>query len=628
MSTEQEQQHQPQPSTPKRLLKMLSSTLTPSSITPRSRKRAASSTPVGNVIDIPGSPVRNKKQKQIGVSSSSTIEKQSQIKQSSDKKIPTIKMESSNSNISSPPTTPHKLQNISSQSNPFSDVTPKKLDFQKLVTGSSCGQVTPPITPIKSDLDIKLLDSSKLTSKKLDLSIKKEEQQQQQFQQRQYEKLQDNKENLVEKELTRQKSIYARAKAIFQRGFNLSISQSLPEREQESTALQSFIQKNLSSEQSSSLYISGPPGTGKTAQVNLTLSQFINTSKKGVQTTTIDGKTMKIGYTFINCMIISQVKTIFNEILKNITGSSTSLNSSKSELLKIFTSDDTIMDMNIVVLDELDKLVTSDQQILFELFSWTAFPNSNLLLIGISNSLDMIDRLLPRLKINGLNPNTLSFLPYSAEQIKTIIITKLKLLNKDPNSENIPIMHPAAIQLCAKKSSNNTGDLRKAFDICRNSIEMVEKEIRGLNSNGVINLENRGNYNEETAPKVKINHIAKICAGVFDNNQSTRLKNLNLQQKFIICMLISFEKEIINEVITLNSLYEYYMKKIQVDRLIGVLKKGEFLEIISALESIGIVKVARSIKEYSQVRITSSISEKDLKLIVQGIAVLEKLMNI
>lgn len=595
-----------EPSTPRvsRVLKMLSSSLTPRSLTPRSRKRAnPSGQAAGNVIRIPTSPMESplKRAKIMRV-----IEKVPM------KPIEKIQV-SQKPELASPPITPQKSHQT--QPNIMSSVTPKKLNFKEFITGSAeKSLVTPPVTPIKSDAEI-TIQQTNLTAKKLDLKVEDEE---------------DDKENVTVDTLPT-KSIYSRAKMLFQKGFDQNLTESLPQREIESQALNNFIKTNLINSTSSSLYISGPPGTGKTAQTNLTISQYIDISKQGVQNATIEGKDYKIGYTSINCMTITKVSNIFAEIYRNVTNGKKpySFQTAKEDLLKLFTSDN-FADMNIIVLDELDKLVTADQQILFELFSWTIFTNSKVILVGISNSLDMIDRLLPRLKINGLNPNTLSFMPYTADQIKGIIISKLKLLNKNPSSENIPVIHPAAIQLCAKKSSNNTGDLRKAFDICRNSIEMVERELRGVNSQGVINQDysHLKEFDEISAPKVKISHIARICASVFDNHQSTRLKNLNLQQKFIICMLIKNEMELTNEAITINSLYEYYIKNINVDKLIGVLKKGEFLEVISALESIGVVKLVRAMKCYSQVRITSSISKKDLNIMVQGVAILEKLMNV
>ncbi|CCH41716.1 Origin recognition complex subunit 1 [Wickerhamomyces ciferrii] len=593
------------PTTPGRVskvLSMLKSSLTPNSIQPRSRKRS-SSTINGNKISIPMSPGQ------------SPVKVQSHIQNFENLEQSPIKRQKIQHSLESPPNTPTKSKpsTTTTQIQSTTIQSPvKKLDFKQFITKPNDSLISPPVTPIKSDKDV-LISENLLTTKKLNLIEHNPE---------------EDKENIEPKthepqQTQPQKSIYAEAKSLFQRSSLITNTFTLPQREQESQAFQQFIENNLSSQTSNSLYISGPPGTGKTAQTLLTLSKWINTNQHGVQLSSVDSQQLKIGYTMINCMILPQIKYIFQDIYKNLTGKNcSSIINSKTELLNYLTSGDD--QMNIIVLDELDKLITQDQQILFELFSWTIQPNSKIILIGISNSLDMIDRLLPRLKINGLNPNTLSFLPYTSEQIKQIIISKLKtLIPSSSNSNEIPIIHPAAIQLAAKKSSNNTGDLRKAFDICRSSIEIVEKEVRGNilqeNSNHLM-------LNWETAPKVKINHIARVCALVFDNHQTQRLKRLNLQQKFIICVLIKKESE--NQgIITMNSLFEYYIQNIKIDKLIGVLKKGEFLEVLTALESIGVIKMIRSNKEYSQMKLNSSLSKKDLKLIVQGINILETFME-
>ena len=52
----------------------------------------------------------------------------------------------------------------------------------------------------------------------------------------------------------------------------------------------------------------------------------------------------------------------------------------------------------MVVLDEIDYLKTKDQDVLYKLFEWTSLPQSQLVLIGISNALDLTDRILPRLE--------------------------------------------------------------------------------------------------------------------------------------------------------------------------------------------------------------------------------------
>ena len=39
-------------------------------------------------------------------------------------------------------------------------------------------------------------------------------------------------------------------------------------------------------------------------------------------------------------------------------------------------------------------------------------------------------------------------------------------------------MEPAAIQLCARRVAAMSGDVRKALNVCRRAVEMVESEQR------------------------------------------------------------------------------------------------------------------------------------------------------
>lgn len=54
--------------------------------------------------------------------------------------------------------------------------------------------------------------------------------------------------------------------------------------------------------------------------------------------------------------------------------------------------------MYVVILDELDQLLSKHQQVLYSLFEWAAAPGSKLILVGIANALDLTERFLPRLR--------------------------------------------------------------------------------------------------------------------------------------------------------------------------------------------------------------------------------------
>lgn len=401
-------------------------------------------------------------------------------------------------------------------------------------------------------------------------------------------------------------SIYSQAKELFKRGNgNVSDSHVLVGRQQEAEDLQSFIVGNIENRTNDSLYISGPPGTGKTAQILKLIKyhqqQYLN----------------KVKFININCMIVDNPESIFHEIICQIQNK-IMLTGSGNKKFSIFDLTRYLMEIDefnhlVIILDELDHLITKDQQILFELFNLITNKNlkTKLIIIGISNALDLTDKFLPRLKRNGISPKKISFLPYNSQQIKQVIQSKLSKLSQ-------PIFHPMAIELCSKKAASITGDLRKAFDICYKALELIEQESKSKN-----------NCNSPfTHQKVMISHIAKICSNAFGNDSLSRLSNLNLLQKVVLCCLYKT-----NQDLNVDQFYEFYKNIVlqKSDNLISLLKRGEFLEIISALESLAVISLSISksktkSQDFSCKIVTINIPKDDLLKSIGNIGLLNKII--
>jgi cell division control protein 6 len=124
--------------------------------------------------------------------------------------------------------------------------------------------------------------------------------------------------------------------------------------------------------------------------------------------------------------------------------------------------------MYVVVLDEIDYLISKGQDILYKLFEYPQLENSRLVLIGIANALDLTKRILPRLAAKNCKwefnnklgePQLLNFNPYEIREITDIIKERLESSNQLGRS---PLMANSAIEFCARKIVG-TGDLRKAL---------------------------------------------------------------------------------------------------------------------------------------------------------------------
>ncbi|QBM89114.1 cell division control protein 6 [Metschnikowia aff. pulcherrima] len=426
-----------------------------------------------------------------------------------------------------------------------------------------------------------------------------------------------------------QDSIYSKAKSLFQRGARNPDLTSLVGREKEASILNQFLETSLKTKVCNSIYISGPPGTGKTAQTNLLLDYLCKNS---------DGKIHDIHGTKtqvlrINCMTISKPEDIFHELHTSLAGKCPGRKRTFDNLYELLSSKSERESL-VVVLDEMDYLITKDQQVLFQLFHCASHLKSTvlqtkLIIVGISNALDLTDKFLPRLRSNGFNPEALQFMPYTADQIKQVVTSKLRsLVDQDKENQGTAtlLMHPVAIQMCCKKCATVTGDLRKAFDICYKSIELVEQQAKQREDFHELTLSN--------APKVLISHVAKVCTSTFGDSSQQKIMNLNLLQKAVLCCLHNAER-ISNSTspLSVNGLYDYYCTHTLpvVEDLLGKIKKGEFLDIISALESaltitLATPRASSGVMDCGNKRILPNVSYADMLKCSEEVGILRKIL--
>ncbi|KAL2133052.1 hypothetical protein VTI74DRAFT_2991 [Chaetomium olivicolor] len=420
-------------------------------------------------------------------------------------------------------------------------------------------------------------------------------------------------------------TVYHQARQLFSRSAD---PEQLIGRDDERAQLQQFLDRCKTSRPSGCLYVSGPPGTGKSAMVNKVTEAAASASDS-------------IRKAYINCMSIKSTKDLYIALLDQLGGDSDmSENDAVEALQKLFLRKKATADVYLIVLDEIDHILTMDPESLYRVFEWSLSQTSRLTMVGIANALDLTDRFLPRLKSRNLKPELLPFLPYTAPQIKRIITERLKTLAPEGSSADFtPFFHPAAIELCSRKVSSQTGDLRRAFEICRRALDLVESETRLKHENEVkenllqmspsrkvlgdnTNLASSRSpslatalskslqtLTPGTAPRVSISHLNKVTAAAFSNGAAQRLRTLNLQQKAALCSLVAIEKR--NRAAasttpasgapatpltkpkvtapTIKTLYDSYALLCKRDSLLHPLSSSEFREVVSSLETLSLI---------------------------------------
>ena len=366
------------------------------------------------------------------------------------------------------------------------------------------------------------------------------------------------------------------------------------------------------------MYISGPPGTGKSALVSEICRGIEGT--EGVATA------------YLNCMSAKNSKEVYAKLMEELVGVDyepweDEMAHLRAVLLPRKKSSNRIY---VVTLDEIDHLLTLDLEILYTLFELSLHQLSRLIIIGIANALDLTDRFLPRLKARNLKPQLLPFLPYTAPQIAAVITTKLKSVTTTDDTQHsdfIPFLHPAAIQLCSKKVASQTGDLRKAFDIVRRTVDLIEAETTqkyqsdlsiltspsktplGENPNlsspacpGLSRKTSIAILTPLTAPRATIAHVSRISAAALSNGTIQRLQTLNLQQKAALCALLFHQKTSrkapssifstpskVSPAPTVRMLYPTYCSLCRRGNALHPLTGTEFADVISGLETLGLV---------------------------------------
>lgn len=441
-------------------------------------------------------------------------------------------------------------------------------------------------------------------------------------------------------------------------------------REAEREKLQSFIQDGTTNRSGRCLYVSGPPGTGKSALVGEVCQSFANSPN--------------LRKAYINCMSVKAFGDVYSILSGDLfDGMEESVSKQNADLHARFAPPMRAPGpVYLVVLDEIDRLVSLDLEILYTLFELALRRTSRLILIGIANALDLTDRFLPRLKARNLKPQLLPFLPYTAAQVAMVITTKLRTLNSKNEGgqpEHVPFVHPTAIQFCSKKVASQAGDLRKAFDIIHSSLTLVENETKQmyqrrlaapispskspLTENPNLSSPSKprtlvaslATLDAFTAPRVTIAHVARVSASALGNGTSQRLQTLNLQQKAALGALIFLEKKErssqsrltpntpsrpSDRCPTVRDSYETYCLLCKRDNTLHPLTVVEFYDVVGGLETLGLTGEAnartfgkytpskRSVKREER-RVSSWVTEKEFECCLEGVGgtILKRLLE-
>jgi origin recognition complex subunit 1 len=309
----------------------------------------------------------------------------------------------------------------------------------------------------------------------------------------------------------------ARAKKLLHVG---ATPEQLPCRQDQYEEVLAYIEDAVQDGIGGCVYVSGVPGVGKTA----TIREAIRSLKHRATT----GQISAFKFVEINGMKLNDAQDAYSLLWQTMSGQRCSNRMALRQLSQHFASTSkTSLDQDddlttVVLMDELDQLVTTRQEVMYNMFNWPNSKNSRLMVVAVANTMDLPERLLNKKVASRLGMTRITFKPYNDKQLVEIVNTRLGI---DQSEQSIArrseverqlikdcdkVFDPAAIIFISKRVSNVSGDARRMLDVARRSIDSVEMQTKPGRKPRPVTIEDVKKVLDSMVKSGKVSHIINL----------------------------------------------------------------------------------------------------------------------
>lgn len=306
------------------------------------------------------------------------------------------------------------------------------------------------------------------------------------------------------------------------------------------------------------LYISGMPGTGKTATVHQVVRELEARAKSKLIAPFVCIE--------VNGTKIAEPDEVYTVVWRALRGELVGAKRAERNLKSYFALRSSTKQRKqepfiVLIIDELDYLLAKNQSVLYQLFEWPTRGTSRLAVIGISNTFELhLDKKIQSRQ--GLQK--VEFRPYDHRNILEIVKSKLLLGATGASSlrSRLPsattssstqrasrsgrgtadaasrisrsnggadggggghdadekedesaaalvggVVDMTALELCAATVAARTGDVRSALAICRLAIDYARRQVHSDDASAAA-----GSGAHEVKPFVTVEHVRKAIS--------------------------------------------------------------------------------------------------------------------
>lgn len=240
-----------------------------------------------------------------------------------------------------------------------------------------------------------------------------------------------------------------------------AVPHALPCRESEFDTVHSHLEAAITAGTGACIYISGTPGTGKTATVREVVASL--------QAAVVDEQLDDFYFVEINGMKVTDPHQSYSLLWEALKGDRVSSAHALELLEREFSIPSPRRVPCVVLMDELDQLVTRNQGVMYNFFNWPQLRHSRLIVLAVANTMDLPERTLSNKISSRLGLTRITFPGYTHTQLMAIIQSRLEGVGK-------VIVDSDAVQFASRKVAAVSGDARRALDICRRAVEIAEQE--------------------------------------------------------------------------------------------------------------------------------------------------------